>query len=98
MKMAQNVERGSAWCSVLEVGLSLLGIGQSHHGYVLFGPGISPGCALTLQAGSTSVYLTQGIFLPHFSLSSIALVHCHTKKQIGNIGFTCPCGDCYECT
>ena len=59
---------------------------------------ISP-CALSLRAGSRSLHVTQGIFLPKHScpishqVACIELVRCHTKMQLGNIGFTCPCVD-----
>ena len=59
---------------------------------------ISP-CALSLRAGSRSPHVTRGIFLPKdccpisLQVACIELVGCHTKMQLGNIGFTCPCVD-----
>ena len=51
-----------------------------------------------LQAGSRSLHVTRGIFLPKhscpisLSVGCIELVRYHTNMQLGNIGFTCPCG------
>ena len=59
---------------------------------------ISP-CAFSLRAGSRSLHVTRGIFLPKHScpislqVACIELVRCHTNMQLGNIGFTCPCVD-----
>ena len=64
----------------------------------LFGPGVSLH-ALSLRAGSRSLHVTRGIFLPKHScpislqVACIQLVPCHTNTQLGNIGFTCPCVD-----
>ena len=59
---------------------------------------ISP-CALSLQAGSRSLHVTRGIFLPKHScpislqVACIEWVLCHTNMQLGNINFTCPSVD-----
>ena len=64
----------------------------------LFGPRISLH-ALSLRAGSRSLHVTRGIFLPKHSypislqVACIELVRCHTNMQLGNIRFTCPCVD-----
>ena len=58
---------------------------------------ISP-CALSLQARSGSLHVTQGIFLPRHPPISIELVRCHTKMQIEDIDFTCRSVDGFYCT
>ena len=62
------------------------------------------GCALCLPAISRSLHMTRGISLPKHScpislqVACIELVWCHTNMQLGNIGFTCACGDGLDCT
>ena len=57
-----------------------------------------PPCALSLRAGSGSLHVTGGIFLPLHScpispqVACIELVRCHTNMQLRNIGFTSMCG------
>ena len=58
---------------------------------------ISP-CALSLRAGSRSLHVTRGIFLPKHScpiplqVACIELVRCHTNMQLGNVGSASMCG------
>ena len=58
---------------------------------------ISP-CALTLRAGSRSVHVTQGMFLPKHScpfflqVACTELGRCHTSMHLGNICFASMCG------
>ena len=64
---------------------------------------ISP-CASSLRAGSRSLHVTGGIFLPKHScqislqVACIELVWCDTNTKLGHIGFTCACVDNFECT
>ena len=58
-----------------------------------------PPCALSLRAGSRSLHVTRGIFLPKRSCPISLQVACnelfqyHTNMQLGNIGFTRPSVD-----
>ena len=59
---------------------------------------ISP-CTLSLRAGSRSLHVTRGIFLPKHSypislqVACIEFVRCHTNMKLDNIGFTRLCVD-----
>ena len=59
----------------------------------------------TPSAGrARSLHVTRGVFLPMHScpislhVACMELVRCHTNTQLGNIGFTCPCVDGFQCT